>query len=152
VHHAIDVAMAGDVLVVAAGGRSDAAMIGELLSTAARRKGIAGVVVDGAVRDIAPLSRWPDFHVFSRWKTPRGPSSMELGEVNAAVDFAGVRVEPFDLVVGDDDGLSFVPRALAESRLAACLARVEAEIGWEIKLAAGLSTLEIFKVPPARKT
>src|SRR5687767_8340965 len=50
VHHAIAIAEAGDVLVIAAGGRSDAAMIGELLSTAARRKGIAGLVLDGAVR------------------------------------------------------------------------------------------------------
>ena len=55
VHHAIAEARAGDVVVVAAGGRRDAAMIGDLLSGAARRKGIAGVVVDGAVRDTGTL-------------------------------------------------------------------------------------------------
>ena len=103
VHHAINVAEAGDVVVVDAGGRSDAAMIGELLSGSARRKGIAGVVVDGAVRDAGVLSGWPDFAVFSRWLTPRGPSSMERGSVNEPIVFGGVPVSPFDLIIGDDD-------------------------------------------------
>lgn len=151
VHHAIDAAEAGDVLVIAAGGRSDAAMIGELLSTAARLKGLAGVVLDGAVRDVGTLSGWGDFHVFARWITPRGPSTMQAGEVNAAVDFAGVRVEPYDLVIGDDDGLVFVPRGEATAKIEACLARVEAEVGWEAQLAAGRTTLDVFNVPRARK-
>src|ERR1700752_2988169 len=114
VHHAIDVAEAGDVVVVAAEGRRDAAMIGELLSTAARLKGITGVVVDGAVRDVGTLAQWPDFPVFSRWIMPRGPSSMERGVVNGPIQFGGVPVSPHDLVLGDDDGLVFVPHALAE--------------------------------------
>lgn len=151
VHHAIDVAEAGDVIVIAAGGRSDAAMIGELLSTAARLKGIAGLVVDGAVRDVATLAEWPDFHVFAKWVTPRGPSGMEHGAVNCPVDFAGVAVRPYDLVIGDDDGVTFVPHDRAEAKLAACLARVEAEAGWERQLAAGASTLEVFAVPGAQR-
>lgn len=151
VHHAIDVAESGDVLVIAASGRSDAAMIGELLSTAARLKGIAGVVLDGAVRDVATLSRWPDFHVFTRWITPRGPSTMESGAVNCPVEIAGVSVRPYDLVLGDQDGVVFVPRTLAESKLPACLERVEAEAGWEAQLVAGASTLDVFKVPAARR-
>ncbi|MGE0212964.1 MAG: RraA family protein [Parvibaculaceae bacterium] len=149
VHHAIDVAAAGDVLVIAAGGRSDAAMIGELLSTAARLKGVAGVVLDGAVRDVATLSAWPDFQVFTRWTTPRGPSSMERGAVNCPVEVAGVKVEPFDLVIADDDGVSIVPHALAGEKLAGCLARVDAEAGWEKQLFGKSSTLEVFKVPAA---
>lgn len=149
VHHAIDVAEAGDVLVIAAGGRSDAAMIGELLSTAARLKGIAGVVLDGAVRDVATLSTWPDFPVFTRWITPRGPSTMERGAVNGPVEIGGVKVAPFDLVIGDDDGVSIVPHALAREKLAACLARVDAEAGWEKQLLAKSSTIDVFKVPAA---
>jgi 4-hydroxy-4-methyl-2-oxoglutarate aldolase len=151
VHHAIDVAGAGDVVVVAAGGRRDAAMIGELLSGAARRKGIAGVVVDGAVRDTGTLARWPDFAVFSRWVTPRGPTSMERGAVNGPIVFGGVPVSPNDLVIGDDDGLVFVPHALAEAILPLCLARVQAEGGWEAALAGGKSTLEVFSVPAAER-
>jgi 4-hydroxy-4-methyl-2-oxoglutarate aldolase len=151
VHHAIDVAQAGDVLVIAAGGRRDAAMIGELLSSAARRKGIVGVVVDGAVRDVGVLAQWSDFHVFSRWITPRGPSSMEHGTVNESVVFGGVTVSPYDLVIGDDDGLVFVPQGQAEERLEGALARVRAEIEWEAALAAGHSTIETFGVPVAER-
>src|SRR5918997_6783441 len=149
VHHAINIAEAGDVVVVDAGGRSDAAMIGELLSGAARRKRIAGVIVDGAVRDAGVLSEWPDFAVFSRWLTPRGPSSMERGSVNEPIVFGGVPVSPFDLIIGDDDGIVIVPHERAEELLSAALARVKAEVEWEAVLATGKTTLEVFNVPEA---
>lgn len=149
VHHAIAVAEPGDVIVVAAGGRRDAAMIGELLSGAARRKGIAGVLVDGAVRDVNTLAQWSDFAVFTRWVTPRGPSSMERGSVNEAIVFGGIPVSPFDLVIGDDDGLVIVPQAAVRKTLDLCLAHVAAEKTWEAALAKGATTIDTFKVPPA---
>lgn len=151
VHHAIAVAEAGDVIVVDAGGRTDAAMIGELLAGAARLKGIAGVVVDGAVRDVGTLAAWPDFPVFRRGNTARGPSSMERGEVNGPVMLGGVAVAPGDLILGDDDGLVVIPQAEAPSRLEPALAMVAAEEAWEKRLAAGETTLEVFKVPPAER-
>lgn len=151
VHHAIAVARAGEVVVVAAGGRTDAAMIGELLSGAARLKGVTGVAVDGAVRDTATLAAWRGFPVFARGRTPRGPSSMERGSVNEPVVFGGVRVAPGDLVLGDDDGLVIVPREEARAHLAAALAMVKAEAGWEARLAKGESTLEVFAVPAAEQ-
>lgn len=150
VHHAITIAEAGDVLVIAAGGRRDAAMIGDLLAGAARRKGIAGVVVDGAVRDVGTFAHWDDFVVYSRWITPRGPSSMERGAVNETVIFGGVPVSPFDLVIGDNDGLVFVPRSKVSDLLEPCLARLAAEQKWEAALADGASTLELFNVPAAQ--
>ena len=149
VHHAIAEAQAGDVVVVAAGGRRDAAMIGDLLSGAARRKGIAGIAIDGAVRDTGTLAGWSDFPVFARWITPRGPSGMERGSVNEPVVFGGIPVSPFDLVVGDDDGLVIVPRARAETLLEPCRARVRAEVEWEAVLTQGRSTIETFAVPAA---
>jgi 4-hydroxy-4-methyl-2-oxoglutarate aldolase len=149
VHHAIAAAGAGDVIAIAAGGRRDIAVIGELLGGAARRKGIAGVVVDGGVRDIATIRSWPDFHMFSRWVTPRGPTTMERGSVNEPIVFGGVAVSPGDLLIGDDDGLVFVPHDLAESLLPACLARVAAEIDWQAALDSGRTTIETFGVPPA---
>jgi 4-hydroxy-4-methyl-2-oxoglutarate aldolase len=149
VHHAIAVGQPGDVIVVAAGGRRDAALIGELLSGAARRKGIAGVLVDGAVRDVNTLAQWTDFPVFTRWITPRGPSSMERGSVNDTIVFGGIPVSPFDVVVGDDDGLVIVPQAVSERTLALCLAHVAAEKKWETALAKGDTTVETFNVPPA---
>ena len=141
--------MARDVIVVAAGGRRDIAVIGELLGGAARRKGIAGVVVDGGVRDVATIRSWQHFHVFSRWITSRGPSSMERGSVNEPIVFGGVAVSPGDLVIGDDDGLVFVPHRLTESLLPACLSRVDAEAGWQATLDSGATTIETFGVPAA---
>ena len=149
VHHAIAIAEVGDVVVIAANGRCDAALIGELLSTAARKKGISGVVVDGAIRDIATLAQWADFHVYTRCVTSRGPSTMERGIVDAPVIFGGVPVEPRDLVLGDDDGLVIVPNALVESSLKVCMERMNAEVEWERQLASGRSTLDVFKVPAA---
>lgn len=149
VHHAIALAGAGDVIVVEAGGRDNPAVIGELLGGAARLKGVAGVVVNGAVRDSGRLRQWPDFVVYARHVNPRGPSSMERGTVNDVVAFAGVRVAPHDLVLGDDDGLVVIPRDEAEARLQAALARVEAEAGWERELSTGRTTLDVFNVPPA---
>jgi 4-hydroxy-4-methyl-2-oxoglutarate aldolase len=149
VHHAVTLAQAGDVLVVECNGRDNPAIIGELLGTAARAKGVAGVVVNGAVRDVARLRQWSDFAVFARHINPRGPSSMEGGAVNEVVTFAGARVAPHDIILGDDDGLVVIPRDEAEARLAAALARVEAEHGWERELLAGRTTLEVFNVPGA---
>jgi 4-hydroxy-4-methyl-2-oxoglutarate aldolase len=149
VHYAIAAAEAGDVLVIEAGGRNNPAVIGELLGGAARLKGITGVVVNGAVRDSSSLAQWPDFAVFTRWITPRGPSSMERGTVNQPIALAGVCVAPYDLVLGDDDGLVIVPRGEAEPRLEAALARVRAEAEWERELSTGRTTLDVFNVPPA---
>ena len=150
VHHAIAAAGPGDVIVVYAGGRVDAAMIGELLGGAARRKGVAGVAVDGAVRDIGTLAAWSDFPVFCRGNTARGPASMERGVVNDTIMFGGVRVSPRDLIIGDDDGLVVIPHGEAEARLADALAMVKAESEWEKQLAGGRSTIEVFGVPAAQ--
>lgn len=149
VHHAIAVAQAGDVIVVEAGGRDNPAVIGELLGGAARLKGIAGVVVNGAIRDSARLREWPDFAVFTRHVNPRGPSSMDRGTVNDVIAFAGARVAPHDVILGDDDGLVVIPREEAEARLEAALARVSAEQGWERELSTGRTTLDVFAVPGA---
>lgn len=148
VHHAIAAAAPGDVIVIAAGGRTDAAMIGELLSGAARRKGIAGVVVDGPIRDLASLAAFDDFPVFSRGAVARGPSSMERGSVNEPVVFGGIPVAPGDLVLGDDDGLVVIPAGELTASLPSAEAMVRAELGWEARLASGETTLEVFNVPP----
>jgi 4-hydroxy-4-methyl-2-oxoglutarate aldolase len=148
VHHAIAAAEAGDVIVVEAGARREPAVIGELLGGAARAQGIAGVVVNGAVRDTSRLMQWPDFAVFARWITPRGPSSMDRGVVNEPMAFAGTLVAPRDLILGDDDGLVVIPRGEAGARLEAAVARVRDEERWERELATGRTTLDVFNVPP----
>ena len=110
---------------------------------------IAGVVVNGAVRDSTRLAEWPEFAVFARWVTPRGPSSMDRGSVNQPISFGGVLVAPRDLILGDDDGLVVIPHGEAEATLEAALARVKAEQEWERELATGRTTVDVFKVPLA---
>jgi len=150
VHHAIAVAKPGEVIVIAAGGRLDVAMIGELLGGAARRKRISGVVVDGAVRDIGTLMQWEDFVVFARGVVARGPLSMERGSVNDTVVLGDICIAPGDLILGDDDGLVAIAPDQAEEKLQAALAMVEAERKWQQALSQGQTTLEVFKVPAAR--
>ena len=149
VHHAIAIAQPGDVIVVEAGGRSNPAIIGELLSGSARLKGVKGLLINGAVRDVNALREWDDFPVFARHVTPRGPSSCDRGTVNDVIAIAGVMVAPGDIVLGDDDGVVIVPRAEADAKIEVALARVAAEVAWETELQAGLSTLAVFNVPSA---
>lgn len=115
--HALDVIEQGQVLVIDAGGYREAAMIGDILSGHLRRKGAAGVVCDGAVRDVRTLGGWDDFPVFARWINPRGPTGADRGAVNLRVTIGGASVAPGDLVIGDDDGLvSLSPMQKPNSR------------------------------------
>jgi 4-hydroxy-4-methyl-2-oxoglutarate aldolase len=150
VHHAIAVAKPGEVIMVAAGGRLDVAMIGELLGGAARRRGISGVVVDGAVRDVGTLMQWEDFAVFARGVVARGPLSMERGSVNDTIVLGDISVSPGDLILGDDDGLVAIAHDQAEVKLQSARAMVEAERKWQQALSRGGTTLEVFKVPAAK--
>lgn len=149
VHQALAIAQGGDVLVIEAGGRASPAVIGDILGGAARRRGVAGLVVNGAVRDTGILRTWDDFPVFARHITPRGPSSMDRGTVNDVIAVGGVRVSPGDLVLGDDDGLVIIPQGEAEALLAAARARMAAEEMWEKELRAGRCNLDLFSIPKA---
>ncbi len=146
---AVDLAGPGDVVVIAADGDARTAMIGDILSGVARRKGVAGVVCDGAVRDIAVLRDWADFPVFSRSTTARGPSSKDHGSVNAPVPFAGLPVAPGSLVVGDDDGLVFLSPAEAAASIDEAERRTQAELDWVVRLQAGETLCGVFDVQGA---
>jgi len=115
---AVDASGPGDVIVVANGGRSDAAGWGGTLSLGATLRGIEGVVVDGACRDVDEAIEH-DFAVYASYAVPltaRG-RIMEVGW-NVPVSFGGLTVEPGDLVIADSSGLVFVPAARAEEVLA----------------------------------
>jgi 4-hydroxy-4-methyl-2-oxoglutarate aldolase len=149
--HALEHVGRGEVLMIAAGGDAVTAMIGEILGGHLRNRGAAGVVCDGAVRDVATLSGWPDFAVFSRSITPRGPSSAEHGTINAPVIIGGRKVTPGDLVIGDDDGLVALSPETVRSRIRDAEARLARETGWIDSLAAGRSVVETFGVQPAKR-
>ena len=146
--HALDVIAPGDVLVIAAAGHRETAMIGEILGGHLRRLGAAGVVVDGAVRDAGTLAGWDDLPVFARHVTPRGPSAAEHGAVNRSVVVGGAIVLPGDLILGDDDGLAALGPEAVRRAIEAAEAKLALEARWTESLAAGRGVAETFGLPP----
>jgi regulator of RNase E activity RraA len=143
---AIEAARPGDVVVIDAGASLQTAVVGEHLCGVARRKGVAGLVADGAVRDVATLAAWPDFPVFARGRTARGPVSLERGAVNDAIVCGGVPVRPHDLVLGDDDGVIVIARDQAKPLLAKARDKLALEQEWDRRLSAGESMLDVFGI------
>lgn len=138
----------GDVLMIAAGGRVDSAVIGDIVCGYLRRRGCAGVVCDGAVRDVAALARWSDFAVFARAVNPRGPIAFAGGATNRPAAIGGAIVAPGDLVIGDDDGVVTLSPALARARLADAEAKLALEARWTADLASGRTAEQTFGLPP----
>ena len=118
-HKAMDLAKAGDVIVIDAGGFTDRAIFGELMSTYCKSRGIRGIVVDGAIRDIKALSEMEGFPVFARGVTPNGPYKNGPGEIGVPVVIGGKVVYPGDIIVGDEDGVLIIDPKDAEELLAA---------------------------------
>jgi len=94
----------GDVLVIDAGGDITNAVIGGILSFYTATIGTAGLVLDGAIRDVAEI-RERDYPVYARGVNHRGPYKDGPGEINVPVSVGGMIVNPGDIVVGDQDGL-----------------------------------------------
>ena len=140
----LDVIRAGDVLVIAANGDCSNAMIGEILSGYLRERGCAGILCDGAVRDVETLGGWSDFPVFARGIVPRGPASSEHGAINTRVNIGGCSVDPGDLVIGDGDGVAILSPAAARTYLTAARDRLEKEAGWIKSFASGRSARDTF--------
>lgn len=108
VHKAIDLALPGDVIVVDAGGVLINAIIGEIMSTLAEKRGIAGFVIDGSIRDAGTI-RAGSFPVFAAGVAHRGPYKDGPGEINCPISIDGMLVTPGDLIIADDDGVLCVP-------------------------------------------
>ena len=106
---ALEFCRPGDVLVIDAGGDLNNAVVGGILSFYAAHIGVLGVVIDGAIRDVAEV-RAREFPVYARGVTHRGPYKDGPGEINVPVSVGGMVVNPGDIVVGDQDGLmAFAP-------------------------------------------
>ena len=144
------VTYSGEVLVIAAAGHAETAMIGEILGGHLRRRGACGLVCDGAIRDVATLAGWDDFPVFTRYVTPRGPSAAERGAVNRPVIVGGCLVTPGDLVIGDDDGLVSLTPSAVRGRIGDAEAKLALEAEWQAHLAGGRSVRETFGLASAR--
>jgi regulator of RNase E activity RraA len=111
---ALDFCRAGDVLVIDAGGDLHNAIFGGIISFGAARMGAAGMVIDGAIRDVAEIGE-RHCPVYARGVTHRGPYKDGPGEINVPVCVGGMVVNPGDIVVGDQDGLLAFAAAEAPS-------------------------------------
>jgi regulator of RNase E activity RraA len=126
IHKALDIAEPGDVVVVDAGGDLTNALIGELMLAHAEKRGLAGIVINGAVRDYGAI-RVGSYPVFAAGVTHRGPYKDGPGEVNVTIAIDGMVIEPGDLILGDDDGLVSVPFAHSDEIYQAARKKHEAE-------------------------
>lgn len=126
VHKALDLAQPGDVIVVDVGGDLTNAIVGELMATYAVSRGIAGLVINGAIRDSDSI-RQHDFPVYAAGITHRGPLRSGPGEIGCTIAIDGMVIAPGDLIVGDADGLVCVPYAIAEELYPEVKAKFEAE-------------------------
>ena len=143
VHVAVTAATRGSVLVVDVGRVADRGYWGEVLTTAAEAAGLAGLVIDGGVRDVAALEAHA-FPVFSSTIALTGASKNQPGTVGMPVRVGGVEVAQGDWVVGDVDGVTIVPAGALDDVLAAGQAREEKEAGFFAALEAGATTVELL--------
>lgn len=103
-HKALDLAQPGDILVVDAQGDMSNSIIGELMVLWAKKCGLGGFVIDGAIRDVGTLKKM-DIPIYAAGITPAGPYKDGPGEINVPVCCGGVVVNPGDILVGDEDGV-----------------------------------------------
>ncbi|WP_028228543.1 4-carboxy-4-hydroxy-2-oxoadipate aldolase/oxaloacetate decarboxylase [Paraburkholderia ferrariae] len=144
-HRAIYAAQPGDVLVVSVSDAYEHGYWGEIMSTAAKVRGLAGLVINGCVRDQRLLSEI-GFPVFSRGLCIRGTGKDfgARGWINAPTRFDDVTVNAGDLIVADEDGVVCIPREQAAQAIIAAEAREAAEAEQLKRLGVGESTLSIF--------
>lgn len=148
VHVAVTTAPRGSVLVVDVGRVPDRGYWGEVLTTAAEAAGLAGLVLDGGVRDVAALEAH-GFPVFSATVALTGATKDKRGTVGAPVKVGGVTVALGDWVVGDVDGVTVVPAGMLAAVRAAGVARAAKEAGFFTALREGQTTVQLLGLDPS---
>ena len=126
IHKALTLARPGDVIVVDGSGEVSHALVGGLMRLAALARGVAGFVLDGAIRDVAEWAEG-ELPIFARGHSHRRPSKDGPGEINVPIACAGLVVAPGDLVLGDADGVI----AVSPGRLPQLLEEVRAKLALE---------------------
>jgi regulator of RNase E activity RraA len=135
-HKALQMALPGDILVVDGAGDANNALIGEIMMRQAAMRGIAGFVIDGAVRDVRAF-REGSLLCYARGHSLRGPFKLGPGEINTPIVAAGTSVNPGDVIVADDDGVVVIPANDAAATLAAARIRMAEEEQFLADIACG---------------
>lgn len=145
-HLAVAEAKPGVIIVADAGGYLGAGAWGEVLTVAAQVRDVAGLAIDGAVRDVDAIAAHR-FPVFSRGVAIGSCTKDTPGKLNVPIEFGGATVCPGDLILGDSDGLVIVERDRAEEVYHAALSRRKRESEIIEKLREGRTTVELLGLP-----
>jgi 4-hydroxy-4-methyl-2-oxoglutarate aldolase len=148
IHHAVAIAAPGDILLVESGGYPDSGVWGEVLTIAARHKGIQGLVVNGSVRDVDRLEAL-SFPVFSRGISMGGTTKDDPGILGGAIHFGETEINQGDILVADTDGVLVIKAAELETVLLAAKDREEKEKEMMKSLKAGKLTIELLGLKQA---
>ncbi|MBN3497734.1 4-carboxy-4-hydroxy-2-oxoadipate aldolase/oxaloacetate decarboxylase [Arthrobacter pascens] len=146
-HQAVLMAQPGDVLVVDAKGFTDAGPWGDVLTLAAQRAGIAGLVIDGSIRDSEAIIK-AEFPVFARGISIRGTTKVDSGSIGGTINLAGSTVERGDIIVGDRDGLVVVKACEVLDALQSAEEREAKEEEFRHRIMDGASTAELLGLLP----
>lgn len=144
-HLAIAKAEPGAVLVVDCKGHMDVAVTGDIMALAARHRALAGMVIDGAVRDGEEITTL-GVPVFARGLTIRGPSKNGPGSIGKAITLGDVAVRTGDIVVGDRDGVVVLAADGWQAALESARQREEREETVRRDLAAGKTTIDLMEL------
>jgi 4-hydroxy-4-methyl-2-oxoglutarate aldolase len=145
VHLAVEQTAPGDLLVITTTSPCTDGYVGELFTTALAARGVVGLVTTTGIRDVADI-RAAQFPAWSAAVSAQGTVKATAGEVNRSVSIASTVVSPGDVCIADDDGVVCVPRALADTVLAACERRVEREAAARAAYAHGELSLDVNRL------
>lgn len=145
VHKALTLAKPGDILVVDGEGDMRGALMGELMALDAQRRGLAGVVIDGPIRDVAGLKEL-GLPVYARGTNPRVGTNRRVGRVGVPVTVGGVVIQPGDYLVGDEDGLAVIPAAELASTVLAGEAKNRKEAEWAARIRSGDELIDLVNM------
>ena len=126
IHYALDLAEPGDVIVVDGGSAVNRALMGEIMFTYAKKRGLAGIIVDGGIRDVESIPGL-ELPVYACGVTPQGPYKNGPGEINVPIACGGQVVSPGDILVGDRDGVVVIRREDAAELLSLAQEKLRSE-------------------------
>jgi regulator of RNase E activity RraA len=145
-HYAISLLQPGEILVVDAGGYEDVAIWGGIMTHGAVAKKCGGVVIDGAMRDVAEIEEM-GLPAYCAAHVPQGPHKGFGGVIDGTISCGGARVSPGDIVVGDDDGVAVVPLSRHEELLDASIKKIAEEEAMIARIKNGETTAQMMGLP-----
>ncbi|MDF1539490.1 MAG: RraA family protein [Candidatus Thorarchaeota archaeon] len=141
IHQALYLAEPGDIIVVDGTGITTVSLWGTIMTEVARSRDLAGVVIDGSIRDFTE-SVDLNFPIFCRGVTPRGPHKGWSDDINVPISCGGVPVHPGDIILGDGDGVVVIPKGMAKDISEKAERQMKKEKAWLEEIRKGKTTLE----------